>query len=191
MLGANGAPPASGTVTLGTSTSSGTLDLAGHSQTIGGLAVASGATASSQIITTSTGSSTLTYNGGAAVFGGTIQDTAGYPFAGGGGTLGLTVSGGTLDISTGSAAYSGATTVNGGVLAANNLPNSSGISVGPAGGLTISGTNLTIAAGVSNLGSVAFTGTSGTITLAGLSGSGTTTFSAGANFPALAGGTRT
>ena len=184
VLGVNNGLSTVGTLTLGTSGgSNGTFDLAGFNQTVGGLAVGAGATAAGQVITASSGSSTLTYNAGASVFGGTIQDTAGST----GGTLGLTVSSGTLDVSSGLAIYSGATTVNGGLLLAAALPNTSGISVGAAGGLGISGTNLGLL-GVSNSGSAAFTGTSGTITLASLSGNGTTTFAAGASFPALASG---
>ena len=201
VLGAGNALPTAGSVTLGLNSTNGTLNLAGFSQQVGGLAVGLNATAASQIITTSTGSPTLTYSGGVSTFYGTIQDTSG-------GTLNLTVSGGTLDVSGGGTIYSGATTVNGGELLAGNLLNTGGIavdggvlnaasynsaallSVASGGSAGISGTNLSLAS-VSNSGSISFSGNSDTITLAGLSGNGTTNFAAGAAFPNLSGGSVT
>ena len=191
-------------MTFGANTSNGTLDLAGYSQSVTGLAVASSAIAANQTITASTGSSTLFFTGGTSTsaFPGTIQDTASTS----GGTLGLRVSNGTLDLSGGATTYAGATTVNSGLLIVNNLPNTSAINVngGTFGALgqigsnapisvassaaaTFSGTNLSLGA-VSNSGNVSFTSTSGTVTLANLSGSGPTTFSAGAVFPTLSTG---
>ena len=91
-----------------------------------------------QVITTSTGSPTLTFSGGGySVFPGTIQDTATTT----GGTLGLTVSSGTLDVSGGATTYYGPTTVNGGALLVASLPNSNGPTVASSGALYVSGTN--------------------------------------------------
>ena len=215
ILGTNNALPVAGTVTMGLTSSRGTLDLAGYSQTIGNLAMGAGASGSlgyQQTITASTGSSTLTVNGaGDSIYGGTITDAA--PS---GGTLGLTVSNGTLDLTSGTLAYTGlptatyhgATTVNSGVLLAATLPNTSAVAVNGgslsatsysgsanlsvAGGAaaSISGGNLSLA-GVSNSGSVNFTASTGTISLTGLSGNGTTTFAAGASFPTLSAGLAT
>jgi fibronectin-binding autotransporter adhesin len=196
ILGANKALPTAGTVTFGTSSSNGTLNLSGYNQTVAGLGIGSGATAAGQVITTSTGSPTLTYSGGASTFYGTIGDTG--P---GGGILSLTVGSGTLDVSGGTTSYYGATTVNGGRLLVGNLPNTSGVTVNggslfatsfngssqltvaSGASATFTGTNLSLTNlnGVSNAGSLAFTGTSGAITLQSLSGPGTTTFAAGAN----------
>ena len=185
VLGTSNALPIAGTITLGTTGSAGTFDLAGFNQTVGGLAVGSGATTANQVITASSGSSTLTYSnsGGSSIFGGTIQDTVGST----GGTLGLTVSSGTLDVRTARRTTTALPRSTAACSSTAALPNGSGVSVGAAGSLGVSGTNLSMAA-VSNLGSVAFAGTSGTIALAGLSGTGTTTFAAGASFPTLSAG---
>jgi fibronectin-binding autotransporter adhesin len=173
ILGANGGLPLGDTVSFGSASGSGTLDLAGFNQSVGSLAVGAGAAAAGQVITASTGSSTLTYIGSSySAFAGTVRDTAGTT----GGTLGLYVSSGTLDLSSGIAVYAGATTANGGVLLANSLPNTSGITVSPSGGLSLSGSNLNMPLGISNSGSVAFTATSGTVTLGALSGNGTMSF---------------
>ena len=179
----NGLPRA-GTLTLGATGSAGTFDLAGFNQTLGGLTVGVGATAAGQIITTSTRSSTLTYNGaGVSVFTGTIRDTA--PSSG---TLGLTVSGGTLDTSSGSTTYFGPTTVSGGMLVAGAFPHTSGIFVAAAGTLAIPAPGATLnSVVISNSGLIAFTATSGTATLATING-GLTTFAAGANITNLLAG---
>ena len=112
ILGTDNGLPIAGTVTLGSTGSNGTLDLAGYSQTVGGLSVGAGATAASQVITTSSGSSTLTYNGpGSAFYTGSIQDTA----ATTGGTLALAVSNGLLNLS-GNNTFTGGATLTGGTL---------------------------------------------------------------------------
>jgi fibronectin-binding autotransporter adhesin len=182
VLGVNNALPKAGTITFGSNSSSGTLDLFGFNQTVAGLAVAGGATASNQVITTSVGNATLTFSGGAtpSVFGGTIQDSTGST----NGTLNLTVSAGTLDVRSGSTTYYGATTVTGGALLVNTLPNTSGMSVGAGASLTVSGGNQNLSA-LSNAGNASFTASSGTTTLAGLSGGGTTNFAAGAAIATL------
>ena len=212
VLAANNALAAANTITFGGAYQYGTLDLAGHNQTVAGLAIGAGvlnASAVQQTITTSTGDVTLTVSGGItpSLFGGTIADS--------GGTLGLTVASGTLDISGATfgnpvaATYHGATTVNSGVLLANTLPNTSAVVVNGgslsatsyngaanltvAGGAaaSISGANLTVA-GVSNSGNVAFTALGGTTTFGGaLSGPGVTSFTAGASIDSFSGGSLT
>jgi fibronectin-binding autotransporter adhesin len=114
VLGANNAMTASASIVLGaTGGSMGAVDLAGFNQTVASLGTAAGASAANWI-TTSSGNSTLTFNGGAvaSTFAGAIQDTA--PS---GGTLGLTVTAGTLNLS-GINTYTGGTVISGGMLEA-------------------------------------------------------------------------
>ena len=87
------------TVNTGLYISGGTLDLAGYNQQISSLTGYGGS-----FITASTGSSTLTYSNGAlySYYYGSIIDAA--P---GGGTLGLAVAAGTLDVTSGVSNYSG------------------------------------------------------------------------------------
>ena len=116
ILGVNNALPTGGlgssrgVVTFGAAISNGTLDLAGFNQTVTGLAIASGVTTpANETITSSTGSSTLYFNGGTnprCSPAGTIQDAA----QTGGGTLGLGQCG-TLDLASAATTYAGATTV--------------------------------------------------------------------------------
>ena len=114
-LGIDNALPVAGTLSLGGTGGNGTFDMAGFSQTLGGLVVGNGATAASQIVGNSVAStvSTLTWSNtaGSATFGGTIQDG----IQGSGGQVALTVAGGFLNLS-GSNTYSGATTVSSGTL---------------------------------------------------------------------------
>ena len=183
-LNTNNALPVGGVLSIGTSGSNGVFDLAGFNQQLGSLAVG-GATAANQVITASTGSSTLLFSGGtvSAVFAGTIRDTA--PSAG---TLGLSVGSGTLDVSSGSTTYHGATTVIGGMLVAGSLANTSGISVASGGTLSFPSAGASVNTAIlSNSGVVAFSATSGTISLAAIS-SGMTTFAAGANVTSASGG---
>jgi fibronectin-binding autotransporter adhesin len=161
-LAANNALPVGGALT----NSSGTLNLAGYNQQIGGLS------GFSSLITASSGNSTLTYANSAvySYFSGTIADAA--P---GGGTLNLTVSAGTLDASSGATNYFGATTVTGsGALFTSSIPNTSGYSVGPSGSLSINNANAAYGANFSNSGSVNFGNSSGTIAMNGPSGGGIT-----------------
>jgi autotransporter-associated beta strand protein len=184
-LGTHNGLPSGGTVTFGANSSAGTLDLAGFNQTVAGLSIGAGATAANQVVTASTGNSTLTFNapGTSSVFAGTITDTAEIT----GGTLGLTIAGGTLDASNGSTIYSGPTNINGGLLIASSLPSSSSIAVAASGSLNLTGVGISLAA-LSNSGNVYFTATSGTVSLAGLSGGGSTTFAAGANVSSITAG---
>ena len=102
VLGNAGALPKGTALTLGGSGTAGLLDLAGFNAQIGNLAVGSGATAASQIITNSSAASTptLTFSNSAAnaTFGGVI--------AGGSKPIALTVLGGSLTLS-GQNAYGG------------------------------------------------------------------------------------
>lgn len=104
------------------------------------------------------------------------------------------------------ASHTGTTMVNAGVLSVTNLTGTSGISVGggtfnaqsynnsatmsisPGAAANISGTDLSLA-GITNDGTISFTGATGTITLASLSGAVTTTFSAGGVVATLTDGT--
>jgi fibronectin-binding autotransporter adhesin len=173
ILGVNNGLSPNGTVTFGAAATGGTLDLAGNSQTVSGLAVAPGAAPAQQIITDSTGSSTLTYGGsGSTTFGGTITDTA----ATAGGTLALNVSSGQLVLS-GANKYAGGTTVSGGTLqlgASNALPTSGGITAYAGGTLDLGGNSQTTSGTVSLQGgtvqngmltstAAAFDGQSGTV----------------------------
>jgi autotransporter-associated beta strand protein len=110
-VGANNALPIAGTVSLGTTGSNGTLDLAGNNQTVSGLSVGSGATPAAQVIGNSSTSSNslLTVSGGTSTFGGTIQNALGS----GNQTVGLTLSNSADLTLTGPNTFSGASTING------------------------------------------------------------------------------
>ncbi len=173
-LGANNALPTAGTLTIGAFGTSGTLDLAGFSQQLKGLGTDPSATALNQVITASTGNSTLTFSGGAtpSQFAGTIQDV---------GTLNLTVSAGTLDLTGASTTYHGATAVNGNgtLVLSGNLPNTSSVSTGAGSTLLISPSgNLTFAPNISNSGTFTLlAASSGTLTVPGvISGAGLVNF---------------
>jgi autotransporter-associated beta strand protein len=149
-LGANNALPTAGTLTMGAFGSSGTLDLGGFNQQLKGLAIDPGATASNQVVNASTGNSTLTFNGGAtpSAYAGTIQDV---------GTLNLTVSAGTLDLTGATTTYHGATTINGNstLVLANNLLNSTGASVASGASLNLTPTGtMTVASVISGSGAI-------------------------------------
>jgi autotransporter-associated beta strand protein len=158
-LGIDNPLPAATAVVLGSSASAGTFDLAGYSQTIGSLGVAPGATAANQIVTASINNSTLTFNGGtaASAFTGAIQDAAPN------GTLNLTVSAGTLDLTGAAANYSGATSINGGLLQLSSLPNSSSINIATGGTLGFVGANTNLSTNINNSGIVGYSGGSGTL----------------------------
>jgi autotransporter-associated beta strand protein len=131
---AGGPLPNGTTITFGGAGTVGTLDLDGRNQTVGGLAVASGATASSQLIHNSAaGNATLTFTGGTSSFSGSINQGPGA------GIVGLTVTAGSLTLS-GVNTYSGATAVNGGTLLVNSPGTlASGSAVTVAAGATLGG----------------------------------------------------
>ncbi len=130
----HGALPNSTTVTFGSATTNGTLDLNGYSTVISGLSVAAGASPASQIVGNSSTSSNSTLNvdpigNVSTTFGGTIQDTLGS----GNKTTGLYVGSNATLTLTGSSTYTGTTSVDGTLI------------FGPGGGLgntpvTIAGT---------------------------------------------------
>jgi fibronectin-binding autotransporter adhesin len=147
-LGVVNALPIATTITFGSATSNGTLDLGGFNQTVAGLAVDPSAMASSQIIGNSSAAaaSTLTYAGNVnspSTFGGVIQDTIGA----GTRTTGLTVASGSLSL-TGANTFSGATAVTGGTLV-----------VGVAGAGSLGNTPVTVASGATLQGSGVIGGT--------------------------------
>ena len=97
-LAANNALPVTTSLVLGYNGSNGTLDLAGNSQQVAGLATDPSVVAASQVIGNSslTSNATLIYDGaGGSTFGGTIQDTVG----GGAQKTALTVAAGRLALS--------------------------------------------------------------------------------------------
>jgi fibronectin-binding autotransporter adhesin len=109
VLGTSNGLPQTGTLTLGSSAGNGLFDMAGNSQTVGGLATDPNAAAGSQFIGNSAASttSTLTFNSaGASTFSGNIQDGVN----GAGGQVALTVAAGQLTLG-GSNAYTGVTTI--------------------------------------------------------------------------------
>jgi fibronectin-binding autotransporter adhesin len=136
QVGAANTLPTATTVTFGTVTTNGVLDLNGESQQVGGLAVAAAVPSGSlpsQIIGNSsqTSPATLVFDSAeSSTFGGVIVDA----ISGGNQTTALTVNGGSLTF-TNANTYSGTTTINGGTLlagAANSLSPNSSINV--AGG---------------------------------------------------------
>ena len=137
QLGSSSALPASSSITFGSASSNGVLDLNGFSPTISGLAVASGATAASQAIgnSSTTSPSTLTIDSGTSTFGGAIVNAIGS----GTQTTGLTLSGGSLDL-TGLNTYTGATDVNAGQLLVDGTITASAIAVTGSGVLGGKGT---------------------------------------------------
>jgi fibronectin-binding autotransporter adhesin len=128
---------------------------------------------------------------------------------GGTGTLAVTATGGITTFGT-AETYSGNTNANGGTLTVTTLPNTANVNVNNSGTIfnavsynaaaplavgasamaNISGTGLSLAA-VSDAGNVNFTSATGTTTLAGLTGAGTTAFTASGSVPAITGGSVT
>ena len=147
--------PQSTILTFGGSGTYGMLDMAGHNQQVGGLVVASGATASSQVISNSaSGSPTLTFNGGTSTFGGNIIQGSGN------GTVALTVSAGSLTLS-GANTYSGVTSISSGAT----------LTIGSAGQLG----GGTYAANITDNGTFIYNSSAGQTLSAIISGTGTLT----------------
>ena len=155
-LGAPNSLPTAGAVTLGSVGTSGTLDLAGFDQQIGGLAVGSGDNSAAQIVGNSSTvrSSTLTFGSGTSTFAGVIQDS----LANGNQNVGLTVSGGQLTL-TGRNTYSGPTTITGGILNAATW-----CTLPPQSQISINGGQLIAAGAIQNVGSLTV-GPGGTLDL--------------------------
>jgi autotransporter-associated beta strand protein len=152
VLGSSAGIPNGTALTLGTAatTTAGTLDMAGFSPTVGGLATA-GTGVNTIGNSSTTAVSTLTYAGGTSTFTGVIANTLGT------GTQGtaLTVSAGSLTI-TGANTYAGPTTVTGGQLtigASGALP--TGANVNITGGTL----QLAPSTGLATLTSLAIAGT--------------------------------
>ena len=157
QLGSAGAFPANTALQIG-NTGTGTLDLNGQSIAVSSLAASASSPSqiNGNIITTSTGTPTLTYAGivsNPSNYGGQLADN-GSLF---GGALGLTVSSGSLTLSntglSGTNTYSGGTTINGGTLYANAAATSGMISSSSTGigsvmvnsGGTLAGTGAVLA----------------------------------------------
>ncbi len=161
ILGNNNGLPIAGTLTLGSTGSNGTFDLAGYSQQISDLAIGSGAIAANQAITSSTGSANLVYSGVSTTFAGTIQDTA----VTSGGTLALTVANGLLNL-TGSNTFNGGIVLSGGTLQTGAPLTVQNSIVTPNGGaLDLGGLNATIG-GLTGFQSITPTG--GTLSVGGV-----------------------
>ncbi len=138
VVGTTNALPVGTTVSFGSGSFNGILDLGGNNQQVGGLAVV-GNTPASQIIGNSSTvtPSLLIYAGGTSTFGGTIQNVIGS----GTQTVGLGVTSGTLTL-TGANTYTGTTTINGGALVLNNANplNNTAIATGaPGSSLSVTG----------------------------------------------------
>ncbi|HEV2970763.1 MAG TPA: autotransporter-associated beta strand repeat-containing protein [Pirellulales bacterium] len=107
-LGGFGVLPTATSVSLGSGTGSGILDLAGNNATVASLT--SNGTGAANIVGNSGAiASTLTLSAASGSFGGTIQDVLGSGTA----TTTLTISGGSLTL-TGANTYTGGTNINGG-----------------------------------------------------------------------------
>ena len=111
-MGANNTLPTNTTITFGTASTNGTLDLNGFSQQVGNLTIATGATAANQIVgnNSATADGVLMFNGTPSPFAGTIQD--GLTGTGTHKTA-VAVTGGTVMMS-GNDLYTGGTTISNG-----------------------------------------------------------------------------
>jgi autotransporter-associated beta strand protein len=169
-LGATNGLATSGTVSLGLS-GDGTLDLAGYSQTLGGLA-RSGASAATVGNSSTTANSILAIVG-SSTFAGVIQDAVGA----GTRTTGLTLNapGRRFEL-TGVNTYTGPTTVSDGTLVVNGRLGATPVTVAAAGWLAGSGT---IAGGVTVNGRLSPGNSPGVITLGSLVLGGTAVFELG------------
>jgi autotransporter-associated beta strand protein len=174
-IGNAGALPNATTVTLGNGTTSASLDLAGSNITVAGLATAGTGTSNTVGSSSTIANSTLTFAGGTSTFAATIQDALGI----GNQTVALAISSGNLSLS-GNNTYSGGTVVNGGTL---SITNTSGSATG-TGNVTLNGGTLIGTGAISGsvlAGTGAHTinpgdvGTTGNLTVGGLSTNANTT----------------
>ena len=169
FVGANGALPNGGIVTLGDGTNNGTLDLNGFSATVGGL---SNSGVGTQTITdSSANTSALTFAGGTSTFSGVIS----------GAQLYLTVSSGSLTLS-GTETYGGATSttppdkdtlVSGGSLTISGSDtNAGGITINSPGILNVASVSLADPIGGVIVDEGTLNATSATASVTDLTGSG-------------------
>lgn len=182
---------ASNTYTGGTTISGGTVQIAADSNLGGGALTIQGATfqvagnissARSVVLDNSSGfpppgaasiqvDSTFTYT---ALAGATVS-----------GPGSLTKTGaGTLDLTAATVSYTGATNVYAGVLNVSGFGSTGLLTVAEGATMNVAGSNLTLGS-VVNLGNINFSNVNGTITLGGISDSGTTNFAAGASISTL------
>ena len=134
-LGIANALPVSTALTLGSSGTAATLDLAGFSQQVAGLALDPAATGATITNSSRVNPVTLQFNGGTSTFGGSIVDGT----ATGAKALALSVGGGSLTL-TGVNTYTGNTTItNNGALVLGSSIASSNIIVGGGSLLDLSG----------------------------------------------------
>jgi len=161
-LGAAGAMSANTSVTFGDgSGDSGTLDLAGQSATVAGLAVNGG---TNNTITSSDAGGSLTFAGGTSTFSGVISGT----------NLALTVASGSLTLS-GNESYGGATLINGGTLGISGTDNNTGgTTINASGILNVSGT---VDGSITDSGTL--DATSAAASVANLTGTGAAVITAG------------
>ena len=179
---AGGPLPASSVITFGGPGTVGMLDLDGRNQTVAGLVVAAGATASSQVISNSAaGTPTVTFNNAStpSTFNGRIIQGSGV------GAINLVVSAGSLTLG-GADTYAGGTTIGSGATLTIGGAGTLGSGATYAGAITDSGTFVynstsaqTLSGVISGAGALTQNG-SGTLTLSGTKTyTGPTTISAG------------
>jgi autotransporter-associated beta strand protein len=197
LISGTGAVQKSGTGTLtltnnnsysgNTTISNGTLQVSADNNLGGGqLAIgagtfrAAGNIASTRVIALQNASSAIQVDSGltyTAASGATVS-----------GTGGLTKTGaGTLDLSAATISYTGTTTANAGTLNLGSPASTAQATIAASATMNIAGSNLVLGP-LANSGNVNFTNTSGAITVGALTGSGTTTFAAGASIPTLSSG---
>jgi len=138
--------PTAGVVTFGAAGIAGTLDMAGYSLQVGGLANGTGATPGSQIIGNSSTANAVTLTvdttPGSTSFGGVIKNTLGS----GNKTIALTKNGANTLTLSGSNTYSGGTILNAGGLQLDLSANPNGVLLS-TGTVTVNGGTLSVKGG--------------------------------------------